>query len=204
MRRHAVPISFVFAIIVPTHFALAQKRGPADVEIWRDLKARLQANDGDSFFESSVKDAVVPSGSLHSFQGTVVSSQPAMPVVSVNYPYSLPLRFGKISLDGLPLHRVTINDHGVTTETLGVRLERFLVTAGWFPHSSVDRPHYAVEIDGVQTLTTLEMDGLDSFDKQAWLVPTGSPEASLVVVQADATLIQKVEGIQRIRVLERP
>jgi hypothetical protein len=126
-----------------------------------------------------------------------------MPVVPVNYRNSPTNRFGKISLDGLPLHRVTINDHGVTTETVGVRLERFLVTADWFPHSSGDQPHYAVEIDGVQTLTTLEMVGLGSFANQAWLVPTGTPEASLVVIRADGTLIQKIDGIQRIRVSER-
>jgi hypothetical protein len=77
MRRTFVPILLVFAIVVPTYFALAQRPGPTDVEIWPDVKARLQANGGDSFFESSVKDSIVPSGSLHSFKGTVISSRPS-------------------------------------------------------------------------------------------------------------------------------
>jgi len=48
------------------------------------------------------------------------------------------------------------------------------------------------------------MVGLGSFANQAWLVPTGTPQASLVVTQADGTLIQKIDGIQRIRVSKQP
>jgi hypothetical protein len=132
-----------------------------------------------------------------------------MPSVWVNYPSRLGKGSIKISLDGLPLHTFTINDHGATSETAGVRLERFLATAGWYPypHSLDNQLHYSVEAEGLQSVVTLDLVGVGSFfDRQAWLVPSGKPdskpEAALVFVQADGTLIQRVEGIQRIRVSE--
>jgi hypothetical protein len=132
-----------------------------------------------------------------------------MPSVWVNYPSRLGKGSIKINLDGLPLHTFTINDHGSTSETAGVRLERFLATAGWYPypHSLDNQLHYSVEVEGLQSVVTLDLAGVGSFfDRQAWLVPNGKPdskpEAALVFVQADGTLIQRVEDIQRIRVSE--
>src|SRR5579862_9301263 len=76
MRGFFVQILLVFAVAVPPHSAVAQRRGPNDVEVWRDIKARLQSKDGDSVFESVFKDAVVTGGNQHSFTGTVVSIRP--------------------------------------------------------------------------------------------------------------------------------
>jgi hypothetical protein len=129
-----------------------------------------------------------------------------MPSLSVNYPSSLSTRFVSISLDGLPLHKFTVSHHGSTIEMSGVRLERFLTTAGWHSDSSDPEPHYAVEVHGLQTVVTLEGVGKGSFERQAWLVPAGgndsNRETTLVVVNAGGTLIQRVDGIQRIRVFE--
>jgi hypothetical protein len=292
MRRPSASLLLAFAVAAPTHLALAQKSSSPDEKLWNELKAGLQAENSDDFFEHNLKDSLAPSGakSVHAFKGTVISSRPAehprevvvaisdsthpevtlrftdqqgkedhlkkpinpgsriafsgvvtayskdpfmltfevegedgssptfavvvpsesseqaitMPAVSVNDPYSLTLRFVNISLDGLPQYRVRITDHGVTTEMIGVRLERFLLTAGWSRHLSNDHLHYAAEIDGVQSVTTLDMVDLGSFDKQAWLVVTGTPEASLIVADAAGTQIQKVEGVERVRVSEKP
>ena len=125
-----------------------------------------------------------------------------MPSLWVNYPSRLNTGLAKISLDGFGLRAFTVNDHGATREMAGVRLERFLATAGWHPSS--DEPHYAVEIEGVHSVVTLNLDGPGSFERQSWLVPTGKPdstsEAALIVVDAAGTLIQRVDDIQRIRV----
>jgi len=133
-----------------------------------------------------------------------------MPSVWVNYPSRLGKGSIKIDLDGFPMHTFTLNDHGATTETTGVRLERFLVTAGWYPypHSLDNQLHYSVEVEGLRSVVTLDLAGVGSFfDRQAWLVPTvnadSKPEVALVVVQADGILIQRVDGVQRIRVSEK-
>ena len=133
-----------------------------------------------------------------------------MPSLWVNYPSRVNTGSVKISLDGFGLHSFTVDDHGATTEMEGIPLERFLVSAGWYayPHSLDQRLHYAVEVEGAQSAVTLDLDGRGSFETQSWLVPTGRPgsasEAALVVVRADGTLIQRVEGIQRIRVSQKP
>jgi hypothetical protein len=133
-----------------------------------------------------------------------------LPSLWVNYPSKVNTGSVKISLEGFGLHSFTVDHHGATTEMEGVRLERFLVSAGWYayPHSLDKSLHYAVEVEGAQSAVTLDLEGgLGSFERQSWLVPTGKPgspaEAALVVVRADGTLIQRVEGIQRIRVSER-
>jgi hypothetical protein len=92
----------------------------------------------------------------------------AMLVLSVNYPSRFSTQFVNISLDGLPWHKFTINDRGVATEMIGVRFERFLVTAGW--HSSLA----TVEVDGIQSVVTLDLAGLGSFERQAWLIAAGN------------------------------
>jgi hypothetical protein len=130
-----------------------------------------------------------------------------MPSLWVNYPSRLSNGLVKISLDGFGLRAFTVNDHGATTEMAGVRLERFLATAGWHGHPSSDETHYAVEVEGVHSVVTLDLVGSGSFERQAWLVPAGkpdtNPEAALIVVDANGTLIQRVDGIQRIRVSEK-
>jgi hypothetical protein len=299
------------AMVYGVSFVQAAEQSPGQpAAAWADLKARLQANDGDAFFESNLKNSILRGRTkgFHTFTGTVISirvaagrvaagrvaagrvaagrpaelpsevlvaisdsthpevtlrfvdkqgkedhfkvpiapgskiafsgiaktytkdpfmltlevqgedgSGPtfavvmgleaqgqAMPKISVNYPYSLTPRFVSISLDGLQLHKFTINDHGATTEMEGVLLERFLETAGWFQQSSAEQPHYTVDVDGVQSVATLDIVGrLGSFARQAWLTVNGKPEASLVVVNADRTVIQRVDGIRRIRVSEK-
>jgi hypothetical protein len=132
-----------------------------------------------------------------------------MPSLWVNYPSRLNTGSVRISLDGFPMHTFTLNDHGATTEMAGVLLERFLVSAGWYsyPHSLDHQVHYVVEVQGVHSVVALDLVGQGSFDRQSWLVPTDTshskPEAALIVVQADGTLIQRVEGIQRIQVSEK-
>jgi hypothetical protein len=131
----------------------------------------------------------------------------SMPAVQVNYRSRSNTGFIKMDMDDSAMYPFTVVDHGVSTEMNGVRLERYLVTAGWYPQPSNGVPHYAVEIDGTQPAVTLDLVGLGSFDKQAWVVPTAradsTPEAALVVVRADGTLIQRVEGIRRIQVSEK-
>jgi hypothetical protein len=84
-----------------------------------------------------------------------------------------------------------------------VRLERYLVTAGWYSNPPNGLRRYSVEIDGRQSAVTVDVVGLGSFDRQAWVVPTEKGEAALVLVRADGTLIQRVEGIRRIQVSEK-
>jgi hypothetical protein len=125
-----------------------------------------------------------------------------MPSLQVNYRSRLSTGFIKIDLDDFPMHSFTLTDHGATTEMNGVRLENFLATAGWYSHPPSGSLHYLVEIDGTQPAVTLDLVGPGSFDKQAWVVPTEKAEAALIVMRADGTVIQRVEGIQRIRVSE--
>jgi len=123
-----------------------------------------------------------------------------MPSVWVNYPSRLSTGLVKISLDGFSMHTFSLNDHGATTEATGVRLERFLVTAGWYGHPSSDHSHYSIEVEGLRSVVTLDLAGVDSFlEKHVWLVPINKTD----VVQADGTLIQRVEAVQRIRVSEK-
>lgn len=127
-----------------------------------------------------------------------------MPAVWVNYSSRQNTGFVKIDLSGLQQHTFTATDRRATTEMTGVRLDRFLGTAGWYSHwhSSDIQSHYAIEVQGSQSVTTVDLEGVGSFfDRQAWLVPNGS-EASLVVVRADGTVIRRVDGVQRIRVSE--
>jgi len=130
-----------------------------------------------------------------------------MPSLWVNYPSRLTTGFVKISLDGFLMHTFTVNDQGATKETTGVRLEWFLVTAGWYGHLPINHSHYAVEVEGPRSVVTLDLVGVGSFDRQVWLVPTvnadSKPEAALVVVHADGTLIQRIDDVQRIRVSEK-
>ncbi len=126
-----------------------------------------------------------------------------VPSVQVNYRSRSNTGFIKISMDGLGMYPFTVVDHGVTTEMNGVRIERYLATAGWYSHPPSGSLHYSVEIEGTQSSATLDVVGLGSFDRQAWVVPTGKGDTALVVVRADGTLIQRVEGVQRIRVSEK-
>jgi hypothetical protein len=132
-----------------------------------------------------------------------------MPSLEVNYRSRQNTGFANISLDGLLMHEVTVNDHGVETHIEGVRLTRFLATAGWYPypHSLDNQLRYSVQVDGLRSSVTLDLVGQGTLDKQAWLVPgrnRGSkPGASQVVVTAEGTLLQRVDGIQRIRVSQK-
>lgn len=130
-----------------------------------------------------------------------------MPAIWVNYHSRLSTGFAKIDLYGMVTHTFTVNDHDTTIEMTGVRLERFLTTAGWYSYpSGFDRDlHYAIEVAGAKAVAKLDLLGPGSFEKQAWLVPNGTAskrEASLVVVRADGTLIERVEGVQKIQVSE--
>jgi hypothetical protein len=130
-----------------------------------------------------------------------------MPAIQVNYRSRSNSGYIKIDMGGGDMYSFTVNDHGASTEMSGVRLERYLVTAGWYPRPGDGLPNYSVEISGTQPAVTLELVGLGSFDRQVWVVPMAkgdsTPEAALVVVDGHGTLIQRVEGIQRIRVSEK-
>jgi hypothetical protein len=119
-----------------------------------------------------------------------------MPSLQLNYRSRLSTGFLRMSLDGFPMHRFTVNDGAAEMEMEGVQLQRFLASAGWY-----GPVQYSVEVDGPASAVTLA--GPPSFERQAWLVPISKQAASLLVVKADGTLIQKVEGIQRIRVSEK-
>jgi hypothetical protein len=289
MRLPSIPV--LLALVVSSaNPSWAQAANPSDATaLWNAIKTGLLKG-GDEFFESSLKDALIPGQGVHSFLGTVIASRPAehptefvlaisdkihpevtlklrdterredhfkgpaapgakiafagvvtafeknpfmltieagagdrpgltfavimepadstpMPSLSVNYPSRLSTRFVSISLNGLPLHKFTVSHHGSTTEMSGVRLERFLTTAGWHGDPSNSEPHFAVEIHGRQMVVTLDVLGKGSFEKQTWLVPAGgndsNQETALVVVNASGTLIQRVDGIQRIWVSEK-
>jgi hypothetical protein len=130
-----------------------------------------------------------------------------MPAIQVNYRSRSNSGYINIDMGGGDMYSFTVNDHGASTEMSGVRLERYLVTAGWYPRPGDGLPNYSVEISGTQPAVTLELVGLGSFDRQVWVVPMAkgdsTPEAALVVVDGHGTLIQRVEGIQRIRVSEK-
>jgi hypothetical protein len=119
-----------------------------------------------------------------------------MPRLQVNYHSRLNNGFVKISLDGFTMHPFTVNDGGAEIEMEGIQLQAFLASAGW--RGGVQ---FSVEVDGPPSAVTLE--GAPSFERLAWLVPISTQDASLLVVKADGTLIQKVERIQRIRVSEK-
>lgn len=131
----------------------------------------------------------------------------SIPPLQVNYRSRLNTGFIKIEMDDSAMYPFTVKGHGVTTEMSGVQLQRYLVTAGWYPQPSNGTPHYAVQIDGAQPAVTLDLVGLGSFDRQVWIIPTtkadSTPEAALVVLRADGTLIQRVEGIRKIQVSEK-
>ncbi len=59
----------------------ATKVDPGDIPqltLWRNLKHSLEAADGASYFESNIKDALLPGGAMgvQSFVGKVLSSRP--------------------------------------------------------------------------------------------------------------------------------
>jgi hypothetical protein len=76
MRPFSLPLLLVLAV----QFISAQKPGPGDpqVTLWTAIKTALQAADGDAYFESQIKNAVLPGGAngLHGLKGTVISSRP--------------------------------------------------------------------------------------------------------------------------------
>jgi hypothetical protein len=134
---------------------------------------------------------------------------PASPI-SVNYPSSAGDRFISIGFDGFSLRRLNVNGHGATTQAAGLPLESFLRTAGWSSIPEDEKSRYLVEADGIGgesvTLTLLEIEP-GTFDRRAWLIvsdpPSPGSRASLAVVGADGNVIQRVDGIQRIRVFPR-
>jgi hypothetical protein len=294
MRLFSIPILLVLAAVFPVPCAVGQKiRSDAklteeSVTLWDDIKAALQAKDGEAFFESRLKNSLFPGGAngVHVFRGTIIASRPAehpselvlamadgvqpeatlrlvgghfngpitagsrvafigtvsgfqkepfmltfdvqgdggsgptyalvlaaeastedlpdpIPSIQVNYRSRSNTGFIKIDMSGFGMYPFTVIDHGAITEMSGVRLERYLATAGWYPNPPNGLRHYSIEIDGTQTAAMLEVVGLGSLDRQAWVVPTGKGEAALVVVHADGTLIQRVEGIQKIQVSEK-
>ena len=131
---------------------------------------------------------------------------PPDPVLLINYPSRLSTRYVNISPYGFESHRFTVVDHGLTTQPSGVRLERFLETAGWRYRPLDNPPHYAVEVSGSQSTVTLDSLGRGWFEQQAWLVsrigPDSKPEVSLFVVREDGILVERVDGIRKIRVSE--
>jgi hypothetical protein len=301
MRLSSIPILLAVAAVP---LAWGQKRIRSDeklteesLALWSNLKTALQAQDGQAFFESHLKNSMFPGGAngVHVFRGTVVASRPAenpsevvlaiednvhpeatlrlvdkqgnaghfngpvthgskvafigmvtgfqkepfmltfdvegengsgptyaliwvatafpdggptpMPALQVNYRSRSNTGYIKIDMGGGDMYPFTVNDHGATTEMSGVRLVRYLATAGWYSQFSNGLPNYSVEISGTQPAVTLELVGRDSFDRQVWFVPTtkadSAPDAALIVVDAHGTLIQRVEGVQRIRVSEK-
>src|SRR6202034_389816 len=73
-----------------------------------------------------------------------------MPAIQVNYRSRSTTETIKIDMGGGDMYPFTVNDHGVTTEMSGVRLERYLATAGWYPRPGDGLPNYSVEISGTQ------------------------------------------------------
>ena len=134
-----------------------------------------------------------------------------MPSIPVNFPSRTAERFMSVGFDGFSLRRLNVNDHGAATQPLGLPLESFLRTAGWSGIPENEKSRYLVEADGIGgesvTLTLLEIER-STFDRRAWLIvddlPSSAPRASLVVLGADGNAIQRVDGIQRIRVFPRP
>jgi hypothetical protein len=132
----------------------------------------------------------------------------AMPSVSVNRPSGAADRFVDMSLDGLPQHAFSVNDHGVVTEHRGILLDRWLSSFSWRGLLESRRSRYVIEVDGIQTGYTLSAIEAGSLDKREWLVadetsPGGQRKAALIVVGADGTLIQRIGRIQRILIHEQ-
>ena len=76
MRLPSIPVLLAF-VVSPANPSWAQAPNPSDATaLWNAIKTGLLKG-GDEFFESSLKDALIPGEGVHSFLGTVISSRPA-------------------------------------------------------------------------------------------------------------------------------
>jgi hypothetical protein len=77
MRFPSIPFLLALAVVSPANFSWAQAQNPSDATaLWNAIKTGLLKG-GDEFFESSLRDALVPGQGFHSFLGTVISCRPA-------------------------------------------------------------------------------------------------------------------------------
>src|SRR5438094_7317478 len=94
-------VSVIFAQVQDS-----EDQSSRQLTLWLNVKRSLDQPDGEKYFESNLKDALVPGGAngLHSLTRTVLSSEPA------NRPVELVLALSIATLRPMPWHRSVFLD----------------------------------------------------------------------------------------------
>jgi len=92
--------------VIFTQVQDSEDQSSRQLTLWLNVKRSLDQPDGEKYFESNLKDALVPGGAngLHSLTGTVLSSEPA------NRPVELVLALSIATLRPMPWHRSVFLD----------------------------------------------------------------------------------------------